>query len=119
MGGAIVKSINAAYSDPLGAQELENIGGRRADGMDNEIVGGDSGDVRERCVPSQRIEVKARVVIDHAAEPSPRRAGSLCERRRRFRTAVRGQVVRCSGSGFDMVKLSMPVVSRPSRRGSG
>jgi hypothetical protein len=82
MRGAVVKSINAAYSDPLGTQELENIGGRRADGMHNEIVGADSGDVRERCVPSQRVEVEARVVVDDAAEPSPRRFGSLRERRR-------------------------------------
>jgi hypothetical protein len=113
VGGALVESINAAYGDPLRPQELENIGGRRADGMDKEIVWSDSGNVRECCVPSQRIEVEARVVIDHAAEPSARRAGSLCEGRRCCRTAVRGQVVRFSGSGFDMVKLSMHVVSRP------
>ena len=81
--------------------------------MDNEIVGGYSGDVRERCVPSQRIEVEARMVIDHATEPTPRRVGWPYERRRSFRTAVRGQVFRFSGSGFDMVKLSAPVVARP------
>ena len=112
MGGAVVESINTAYGDPLGAQELENIGGRRANGMDHEIAGSDSGDVRECCVPSQCIEVEARVVIDHAAEPSLRGTGWLCERRRCFRTAVRGQVVSFSGSGFDMVKSSTRVVSR-------
>ena len=52
VGGAIVESIDTAYFDPLGTKELENIGGRRADGMDNEILRGDSGDLRERRVPT-------------------------------------------------------------------
>ena len=39
VGGARVESINSAYRDPRGTQEVEDIGGSGPDDMDHEIAG--------------------------------------------------------------------------------
>ena len=94
MGGPGVERIDASYGDPFRPEETEYVGGRSADGMDYEVLGGNSGDFRERRVPPQDLEVETRVVVDNAAEPPRTRARSRSRRRPRgLQTALRGQVV--------------------------